>query len=76
VSDAETASRVQQAASTVASDVDCELAVARHSDGTRIASIEPSVDSDRHGTFAIVGSGPTETMALSDLLKQAKAHGA
>ena len=74
MSDPETTSRLQAAASEAAAAFDCELQVAQNDDEW-IASIEPSVDTDRHGTFSIVGSGPTEAMALSDLIKQARKHG-
>ncbi|HEY1690086.1 MAG TPA: hypothetical protein VGF95_14620 [Solirubrobacteraceae bacterium] len=67
--------RVSAAAEQLAESLGCTVQTTKTKEGW-VASMEPPVDSEKHGEFSTVGEGATEAQALSRLIETAKkTHG-
>ena len=73
MSDAETLLRLDAAVESIAQNAGAGVQKAELENGLWVISIEPI--GDEQGTWAVTGSGPTEAVALSRLIANAKAEG-
>jgi hypothetical protein len=71
--DLEALRRLEDAAADVATQFGGAVRAIELSPGAWLAAVEPISDS---GSVLVRGEGPTRAMALSDLIRNAKKHGA
>lgn len=73
MSDDDALSRLETATEEIADRAGGHVDAVQLPDGEWVVAIEPS--GERHGEWAVRSGGPTKAKALSNLVKEAKAHG-